>query len=209
MKIAIIGLGNVGKTLAQSWSQKSHEIFIGARNESDTETLKFGKSINATICSPVTAVESCDVILLSVPWSAISSLAEQLPLQNKIVIDCTNPLKPDLSGLSVGTTTSGGEILQELAPAAKVVKAFNTVGFNVMANPVFQGRKVVLTFCGNDAEAKKTVMQLIEDIGFEPMDMGPLSSARLTEPFALLWIHAAMKFRMGRNFAFSLVRDIE
>jgi 8-hydroxy-5-deazaflavin:NADPH oxidoreductase len=151
-------------------------------------------------------VEGAEVVLLSVPWPAVSSLGKELPLQNKIVIDCVNPLKPDFSGLALGTTTSGAEFLQDLAPKAKVVKAFNTVGFNIMKNPTLEGRKVAMAFCGNDKESNLVVKKLIEDVGFEPMESGPLSTARLLEPVALFWILSALKFGTGRGFGFSIVR---
>jgi 8-hydroxy-5-deazaflavin:NADPH oxidoreductase len=206
MKIAIIGAGNVGQALAEAWSKKGHSLLIGARNESDEASKKFAQSVGATLTSPNKAVEGAEVVLLSVPWPAVSSLGKELPLQNKIVIDCVNPLKPDFSGLALGTTTSGAEFLQDLAPKAKVVKAFNTVGFNIMKNPTLEGRKVAMAFCGNDKESNLVVKKLIEDVGFEPMESGPLSTARLLEPVALFWILSALKFGTGRGFGFSIVR---
>lgn len=206
MKIAIIGAGNVGRALAQTWSTKGHSIFIGARDESDASLIDFSKSIRAQVFSPAQAVEHADLALLSVPWPAATALAKALPLKDKVVMDCTNPLMPDLSGLTLGTTTSGAEALQEVAPNAKWVKAFNTVGFNIMKNPKLESRNVVMPYCGDDSKSKAIVKTLIEEIGFEAMDSGPLATARLLEPMALFWIKSALMFGVGRDFGFSVVR---
>src|SRR5437016_518241 len=93
----------------------------------------------------------------------------------KILIDATNPVLPDLSGLSVGNTTSGGEMVAQWARGASVVKAFNTVGSNIMSNPAFSGRHAALFYCGDDQGAKKTVAGLVSELGFEALDAGPLT----------------------------------
>ncbi|HTA70873.1 MAG TPA: hypothetical protein VK776_21460, partial [Bryobacteraceae bacterium] len=124
----------------------------------------------------------------------------------KVLIDAVNPLLPDLSGLVLGTTTSAAEQVASWARGAKVVKAFNTVGSNIMENPVFGQDKPVLFFCGDDASAKGKVKQLADEVGFEGVDAGPLTQARLLEPLALLWISLAFKAGLGREIAFKLLR---
>jgi predicted dinucleotide-binding enzyme len=109
-----------------------------------------------------------------------------------------------LAGLEIGTTTSGAEQVASWAPGAHVVKAFNTVGFNIMENPNFGNARPVLFYCGDHADAKQTVHQLIADLGFDAQDAGPLKQARLLEPFAMLWISLAMKG--GREIAFQLLK---
>jgi predicted dinucleotide-binding enzyme len=86
------------------------------------------------------------------------------------------------------------------------VKAFNTVGFNVMADPSFGGSKAVLFYCGDDAGAKGVVAELASGIGFDAQDAGPLTQARLLEPFALLWISLAVMHGYGRGLGFQLLR---
>ncbi len=148
-----------------------------------------------------------DVLLLAMPWPAVKDVVAGLGnLTNKVLIDATNPLLPDLSGLALGTSTSAGEQVAGWAAGAKVVKAFNTIGNSIMANASFKGDKPVLFYCGDDAEAKKTVHQLAEDIGFDPQDAGPITQARLLEPFALLWISLAFQQGWGREFAFKALR---
>jgi predicted dinucleotide-binding enzyme len=95
------------------------------------------------------------------------------------------------------------------ASGAKVVKAFNTVGANIMADPSFEGHKPVMFYCGDDDQAKQVVKQLISELVFEAVDAGPLKQARLLEPFAQLWISLAYAQGMGREFAFELLRRKE
>ena len=122
------------------------------------------------------------------------------------MIDATNPLLPDLSGLALPNTTSGAEQVAGWSRGAKVVKAFNTVGSNIMDNPAFGADKPVLFYCGDDSQAKSNVKRLAGELGFEPLDAGPLTQARLLEPFALLWITLALKQGLGREIAFKLLR---
>lgn len=210
MKIGFIGTGNVGGALAKSLGAKGHSIYLGARNTSSTELKEIASQIGiqASVESIKDAVAKSDVIILATPWKISEELVKSLAtdLKGKILIDCTNPLKPDLSGLEVGHTNSGGEVIQAAAPQAKVFKAFNTTGFNIMEAPVLESKKAVMFFCGNDQETRHIVQDIIKDVGFESIDAGPLSTARLLEPYALLWISSAYKFGQGRDFAFSILR---
>ena len=147
------------------------------------------------------------MLLLATPWPSTKAVLEGLgDLTGKVLINATNPLLPDLSGLEVGTTTSAAEQVAGWARGAKVVKAFNTVGFNIMANPAFGADRPVMFYCGDDAAAKQTVRPLVEQLGFEAVDAGPLSQARVLEPFALLWISLAYAQGQGRDIAFKLLR---
>lgn len=210
MKIAIIGAGNVGGTLAQKWGSKGHSIFIGARDPKSEEARILAQSIglHASVNTLLMAAQSAEVIVIATPWTATEDVVKSIAAHaaGKILIDCTNPLKKDLSGLEVGHTTSGAELVQSWAPQAFVYKSFNTTGFNIMANPEVEARKSVMFFCSDDQKNRHTVSNLIQDVGFEVLDEGPLASARLLEPFALLWIQSAYKFGMGRDFSFGILR---
>jgi predicted dinucleotide-binding enzyme len=117
-----------------------------------------GRARSAT---PADTAQACEVLLLATPWPAARQvLAELGDLTGKVLIDAMNPPRPKLDGLEVGTTTSAGEQVAAWAPGAKVVKAFNTIGFNIMANPAFGKDRPVLFYCGDDAGAKKKVKQL-------------------------------------------------
>jgi hypothetical protein len=153
------------------------------------------------------AVANSDVLLLATPWPATRSAVESAePLAGKVLIDATNPLLPDFSALEFGNTTSGAEQVASWAKGARVVKAFNSIGFGIMANPKFGDRSASLLYCGDDGEAKKAVHTLAADLGFAPHDAGPLKQARTLEPLALLWISLAMAQGYGRDIAFDLMR---
>ncbi|HTS48309.1 MAG TPA: NADPH-dependent F420 reductase [Bryobacteraceae bacterium] len=208
MNIGIIGSGNVGGTLGTRWARNGHQVVFGSRNpqEADVKQLVAGAGKTARAATLAEAATT-DVLLFAVPWPAAKdALAGLGNLTDKILIDATNPLLPDLSALALGTTTSAGEQVAEWARGAKVVKAFNTVGNNIMANPSFHGEKPVLFYCGDDADAKKTVHQLAEELGFDAQDAGPLKQARVLEPFCLLWVSLAFQQGWGREFAFKVLR---
>ena len=209
MTIGIIGSGNVGGTLGTRWAQAGHQVIFGSRNPqaTDIQNLLAKTGATARAASQQEAAHSAEVLLIATPWPATRAAIQGLgDLAGKVVIDATNPLAAGLSGLEIGTTTSAGEQVASWARGAKVVKAFNTVGFNIMANPAFGTDRPVLFYCGDDGSAKNTVRSLIEPLGFEPIDAGPLRQARLLEPFALLWISLALQYGQGREIAFKLLR---
>src|SRR4051812_14573662 len=209
MKIGIIGAGNVGGTLGKAWARKGHEIVYGVRRPDDAKNQDVVRAtgLAARAGSPAEAAAFGEVVLLATPGPATEGAVRSMgDLRGKVVIDATNPLKPDLSGLEVGDTSSGAERVAGWAAGARVVKAFNTTGANVMADPVIDGRPTVMFVCGDDAGGKKTVPGLAADVGFEPIDAGPLTQARLLEPWAMLWIWLAFRGDAGRDFGFARVR---
>jgi predicted dinucleotide-binding enzyme len=209
MNIGIIGAGNVGGTLGKKWAGKGHQVFYGMQrpHEAKVKELLRATGSNARAGSPAEAAAFGEAVVFATPWPATEAAVRSSgDLNGKIVIDCTNPLKPDLSGLEVGQTTSGAEKVAGWAKGAKVFKAFNTTGFNVMADPVINGTRTVMFVCGDDEAAKPAVLRLASDIGFDAVDAGKLSQARLLEPWALLWISLALKGTAGRDFGFALLR---
>lgn len=195
----------MGSALGAGWSKAGHKIIFGSREPKSQKMLELSQSTGAATGSNQQAAEA-DVVVLTMPWPAVNEVVSGLQLSGKVVVDVTNPLLPDLSGLEVGTTTSAAELVAQRAKGARVVKAFNTVGFNVMAHPQFRDGSAVMFYCGDDAEAKKTVHQLAADLGFDPHDAGPLTQARYLEPFAMLWITLALKQGYGREFGFKLMQ---
>ena len=208
MKIGIIGSGNVGGTLGTRWAKNGHNVMFATREAGSAKMTKLLASAPGAGSGTVEAVARVsDVLLLAIPWSAAEeALKSAGDLSGKIIIDAINPVLPDLSGLAIGTTSSAGEMVASWTPGAKVVKALNTVGYYVMADPTFAQGPVTMLYCGDDADAKKTVAPLIAELGFDPLDAGPLSQARLLEPFAMLWISLAMKQGYGRDIAFRFIR---
>lgn len=212
MRIAIIGAGNVGGTLGRAWARKGHDIFFGVRHPQDEKTRQLVQSLGTRARAGTVADAAAfgEVVVLATPWGATQAAVRAAgDLRGKAVIDCTNPLKPDVSGLEVGFSTSGAEQVAQWAKGARVFKAFNTTGYNNMANPVIRGTRTVMFVCGDDEEVKPTVLRLAADVGFDAVDAGKLVIARLLEPFAMLWIHLAFSGPVGRDFGFALLRRDE
>lgn len=208
MKIAIIGAGNVGGTLGKLWAQKGHEIMFGVPNPSKLAQLV--KSIGATVRAGNVpdAASFGEVVVLATPWPATEEAIRSAGnLAGKTVVDCTNPLTPDLSGLAIGTDNSAGEEVARWAAGAKVVKAFNTIGAANFANPHFGAATASMFIAGDDPSAKSAVTRLAAELGFDVVDVGPLRAARFIEPLAMLWIHLAFKQGFGpTGHAFKLLR---
>lgn len=208
MKIAIIGAGNVGGTLGRRWAALGHEVVFGVRDPAREkyQSLVTQTGGRARLATNALASEGAHAVLLATPWTTThAALAECGDLTGQVLIDATNPLGPDLR-LTLGHGDSGGEQVQRWAPAARVVKAFNTTGFNIMDDPVLAGRHAVMFVAGDDAAAKAVALDLASSIGFEAVDSGALSQSRLLEPMAQLWIHCAYRQGLTRDYAFALAR---
>jgi NADPH-dependent F420 reductase len=207
MKIAIIGTGQVGAALGGRWARNGHEIIFGSRDPQGEKALSVARSGsgNARVVSNKDAMAAGEVVVLAVPWPATrETLAQAGSLAGKILIDAVNPLGAE--GLAVSGNTSAAEQIASWAPGARVVKAFNSTGSGNMANADYGGAKPSLFLCGDDAEAKKVVAGLAAELGFEPIDSGPLWMARALEPLALLWVRLAYSEGLGPNVAFRLMR---
>ena len=158
MKIGIIGSGNVGGTLGRRWAKNGHTvIFFDAEAPSAVlEALLAEAGPTAKSGSVAETARQSEVLLLATPWEAAqNALASAGDLIGKILIDATNPLLAGLTGLSLGTTTSAGEMVAKWAAGGRVVKAFNTVGFNIMADPRLAGGRAAMFYRGDDAKAKR------------------------------------------------------
>lgn len=209
MKIGIIGSGSVGGTLGTRWAQGGHRVIFSAADSGSQKMkdLVARAGSNASAASVADAAAASDVILLATPWGAHeSAIANAGDLNGKILIDATNPLLSDLSALSIGTSTSAGEKVALLAQGAKVVKAFNTIGYNIMANPQFGPERAMMAYCGDDVGAKGVVKQLATELGFDALDAGWLTQARVLEPFALFWISLAYPVGYGTEIAFKFLK---
>lgn len=208
MKIAILGSGHIGGGLGRAWRKNGHAVVFGARDPSDAELSALAKETGATITTVADAPKGADVVVLAVPWGALDAvLAATGPLAGQLVIDCTNAVERGAGGMALkyGHTTSSSEELQKRIPDAKVFKSFNAQGAENLAAPVYAGVPASNFFCGDDAEAREVVKQLVEDVGFEAIDAGPLKNARLLEPLMLLWIQVAMGGG-SRDVAFKVLR---
>ncbi len=209
MRIGVIGAGNVGGTLGKAWAKKGHTVMFGVRDAADPKVRQLiaESGANAKAGTVAEAAAFGEVVAVATPSDATqSALKSAGSLRGKILLDCTNPLKPDLSALTVGYTSSGAEHVAGWAPGARVVKIFNTTGYPNMANPKYGSESATMFYCGDDAAAKTAAAKLAADLGFEAVDAGPLAEARLLEPLALLWIHLAVFRKLGTGIAFKLMR---
>lgn len=205
MKIAVLGSGHIGAGLARAWVKKGHDVVLGARDAEDVATLERGREIGARVASLADAAKGADVVVLAVPYGALASvIAATGPMEGQVVIDCTNAVEPGFA-LKFGHTTSSAEELQRRLPRARVVKSFNAQGAENLADPVYGSVPATNFLCGDDDEARAVVSALASDVGFEPMDVGPLRNARLLEPLMVLWI-ATAKAVGSRDVAFKVLR---
>lgn len=207
MKIGIIGAGDVGGTLGMRWRQKGHEIMFGIRNRQSQKVQKLIELDNNLEFGEIRETAAFgDVIVFAVPWTSVEeTILIAGNLTDKILIDPTNPLTPDLKGLAL-ENTSAAETMSNLAKSAKVVKAFNMIGAKTLNNLIYDSQRADLFICGDDSHAKQIVRELAIDIGFDVIDVGPLVNARLLESLALLWIELAFRQQLGPNIAFKLLR---
>lgn len=196
MKIAVIGRGSVGATLGGRFAAVGHEVVYGVRRPAQPDEL-----------APADATAWAEVVLICVPGHAVvPELVEGWNAAGKVVVDATNPIAPTFDGLAPISEGSNAERLAHLLPDSHVLKAFNTFGVEVMADPTFPGGPATLLVAGDDAQAKNLVLSLGGQIGLEPMDAGPLTQARWLESLAWLWISMAIKFGASRNIAFRVLR---
>jgi predicted dinucleotide-binding enzyme len=207
MTIAIIGAGNVGMALARNLVSHGERVHFGVPDPAKYAAAVAALGANARIGTVAQAIDEADLAILAVPYSAAQQVAQSVAdWGHRILVDATNPLAPALAGLALGTTTSGAEQVAQRARGARVVKAFNTTGAENMVEPRFAAGAVFMPVAGDDADARARVVALATLLGFDAVDVGPLAAARYLEPFAMTWIHMAIKRGMGRDFAFGLLR---
>jgi len=192
MNIAFLGYGNVGAPLADHLQRLGHQVTLAAgdaRSESVRKAL--GRNARLAVAAPRDAVAGADVVFLATPFQVNEEVLRALAgeLEGKVLVDCTNPVGPGLSH-GLNSALSGSEMVQKLAPGARVVKAFSIYGYENFENSAYPGYGVrpAMMFCGNDAAAKQTVVGLIDQLGWEAMDVGGLEQALHLEHMTLLWV---------------------
>lgn len=211
MRIGILGSGLIGGKLGTIFARAGHEVvFSYSRSRQKLEELAEEAGANAQAGRPADAARGADALLLAVHWTRVDDvLAQTGALSGKVVVTCSLPMSKDDSHMVIGHTASGAEALAEKVPGAHVVSAFSTVPSEVLFS-VFEARKKAsrpsLVYCGDDAGAKKTAAALIRDVGFDPIDMGSLSTARYIEPFSLLVAQIAYGGSAGPELAYRFER---
>lgn len=204
--IAVIGTGEVGGTLGKRWAGAGHRIVYGSRTPEAERVAKLVRETGeeAIATTPGEAAQQANIVLLAVPWSAFKDTVESLgDLGGKVIIDPINYFKPvggypgPLDGPSIA------QQVQAMMPGAKVVKAFNTLGSEIMIDPKLAGGPVTIPLAGDDREAKARVANLVRDAGLEPMDMGPLSVSVFIEGMLGLYV-SYRQYNPGKGFEFYL-----
>jgi hypothetical protein len=206
MRIAIIGTGNVGGAIARGLTGKGHDLILGARDPAGAAAL--AAETEAQVALPDAAARGADIVILALPWNVAEAAVRDLgDLAGQTVVDCMNPIGRTAGGmgLTVGHNTSGSEVVQGWLPGAHVVKTLNQVGAEIMADSSRLPHRPVMLMAGNDEAAKARVGQMLTDLGFEALDAGDITKARLLEPFGMVWINQALMRGKGRNWAFAAV----
>ena len=211
MRIGILGSGLMGGKLGTILARAGHEIvFSYARSEQKLKRLAAEAKGKARHGTPREAAQEADAVFLAVHWSRVDDVLKQAgDVSGKTIVSCSLPMNADDTGLAIAHTSSGAEVLAKKIPRARVVSAFNTVPSEVLFG-VFaarrKARKPSLVYCGDDARSKEIAAKLIRDVGFEPVDAGPLRIARYTEPFALLIAQLAYEGTAGPELAYRFER---
>jgi len=203
--IAMIGTGNVAGALGPEFAAQGHEIIYGSRDPGRAEVIELvartGGDASAT--GQVEAAEQADIVVIAVPGGVAEEVVIGLgDLSGKIIIDPTNRVAPGDDGfMSHSTDTSNGELIQAIVPDAHVVKAFNTLNYRTMIDPETSGGPVTIPIVGNNDEAKATVAALVEGMGLEVIDLGPIRFSHVLEGMLVIWVNGN---RIGSPFNYYL-----
>jgi predicted dinucleotide-binding enzyme len=211
MRIAILGTGNVGRAIAKGLAGSDFDVTLGARDPKGAAVRELAFVVGARIARMREATTRADLVILALPWAAaVQALASLGSLAGKVVIDCMNPLGmiDGVLGLTVGHTTSGGEMVQSWLPEARVVKTLNQVGAEIMARNDHLALRPVQFMAGDDDAAKADARRVVEALGFEVMDAGGLIQARILEPLAMVWINQALFRGKGRDWALAAASPV-
>jgi 8-hydroxy-5-deazaflavin:NADPH oxidoreductase len=207
VRIGILGSGLMGSKLGALFARAGHDVtFSYARSVAKLESLARAAGSRARAASVREAAQGAEALLLAVHWSRVDEvLRESGELSGQLLVSCSLPMNEDNTELVIAHTSSGAEALAQRLPRARVVSAFNTVPSEALTG-VFaarhSARRPSLVYCGDEAQAKQSTAQLIREVGFEPLDAGPLRIARYTEPFALLVAQLAYEGSGGPEVAY-------
>jgi predicted dinucleotide-binding enzyme len=211
MRVGILGSGLMGGKLGTIFARAGHEVvFSYARTRQKLDRLAREAKGKARAGTPAEAAQDADALLLAVHWSRVDDVLKQAgDVSGKTIVSCSLPMNADDTDLVVAHTSSGAEALAKKVPKTHVVSAFGTVPSEVLFD-VFDARRKAkrpsLVYCGDDAKSKKLAAALIRDVGFDPVDAGPLRIARYTEPFTLLIAQLAYEGEGGPELAYRFER---
>jgi len=207
VRIGILGSGRMGGKLGTIFARAGHDVvFSYARTKGKLEKLARAAGGRARAGTPAEAAKDADALLLAVHWSRVDDVLKKAgDLSGKVIVSCSLPMDADDTGLVIANTSSGSEELARKIPKAHVISAFNSVPSEVLFS-VFERKgsepRPSVVYCGDNAKAKKVAARLISDVGFDPIDAGPLRIARYTEPFTMLVGQLAYEGSRGPALAY-------
>jgi len=208
MNIGIIGAGNVGTGLAKHLVNKGHKVLFSFAKDPNKIAIT-ARSFGARSGTVPEAIAFGEIVVLATPWGATAAALQQAGLVagQKILWDCTNALKPDMSGLAIGTTTSAGEEVARLAPWARVVKAIPPFAELMHSESMrIANQRPAIFVCSDDAGAKATIHKLLTELDTAPCDAGPLRNARYAEPAGFLMVQLAYALGYGTSIGLHLLK---
>jgi predicted dinucleotide-binding enzyme len=209
MNITVIGAGNMGSAFVKQLTLAGHQFTVTARDVAKAETVAAANP-GANAVSPELAANQAEIVIIATAYDdAVNALRSVGELRGKVVIDITNPLTPDYMGLTVGHETSAAEEIARAVPGVNVVKAFNTVFAQVLADggDFGDGRKVTVFIAGDSEDGKDKARAVAESMGFATIDAGGLKNARYLEPLAGLNIYFGYGAGLGTHVAPTWMQD--
>jgi 8-hydroxy-5-deazaflavin:NADPH oxidoreductase len=202
MKIAILGAGNIGGTLGRKWLQAGHQVLFGVRDLQSAKTISALEQAQGAKATDVSsAIRDSEVILFSLPWKTVSEIvqANAANLNGKLLMDATNNFG--------GPLINNLEALIDAAPEAKIYRAFNSLGWEVFANPVINGQTADMFYSGPEGATQSRVQQLIEEIGVNPIWVGDNDRVHLVDNMGALWVNMVFQRGWKRHTAFKVIAN--
>ena len=209
MNIAMLGSGKVGGALALNLAERGHEVRLAARDPGSEHVRAITEKQPMITTRPIReAVDWAETVFLAIPFNQNEQVLSGLSFRGQVLVDCTNPVGPGLTH-ALDSKLSGGEYVQQLAPEARVVKAFSVYGYENFvdtAYPGYGGLRPAMLLAGDDARAKSLVAGLCQELGWDPVDCGPLTTSLHLEHMTLLWIKMARSQGLGPGFVWARLK---
>lgn len=207
--VAVIGTGRMGGAFGKTFAAAGYKVIYGSRDPAAEKVQAVTKATTgATALPQAEAAAKASMIILAVPWAAAEASVKAMgDLSGKLILDPTNAIQFGKDGAGLAVDTSGGELVRDWAKGASVVKAFNTVGYFVIADPKVLGDKVAVFLAGDDAAAKEKIMGIVSGLGFEAQDVGPMKSARVLEGMSTLYMVPFFSGKQDQRFEWGVLRS--
>ena len=207
--IAIIGTGRMGGAFGKLFSGAGYKVIYGSRNPTDDKVQALVKGTPAgAAMNAKDAAAKASIIVLATPWNGTEAVVKGMgDLAGKLILDPTNAISFGKEGSSMSVETSGGELIRDWAKGASVVKAFNTVGYFVIADPKVLADKVAVFLAGDDAAAKDKVLAMVNGLGFEGTDVGPMKNSRVLEGMSMLYMAPFLAGKADQRFEWAVRRS--